>query len=132
MKNYTEEELREKYKRLPEEIKEAMFGDDMDGALENLAARYGLAADTIDDIEDMATMVMFGLIRPEDFAGSISKLPGVGTDIAARIEGEINEKVFRKIRGALSLVSAAGKYENPEMAPRLNALPGRILIQGDK
>ena len=103
----------------------------MDMAVGNLTARYGLSADTIGEIEDMARMVMFGLIRQEDFAGSISKLPGVDMDTAIRIEREINGKVFAKIRGALSMAAAINKYKTPEMASHLNALPGRALIQGE-
>ncbi|HDO23726.1 MAG TPA: hypothetical protein ENG99_00740 [bacterium] len=129
MKNYTEQELKEKYQQLPEEIKEAMFGDDMENAMRKIADKHKIDEDGIYEIESAARMVMFGMIRFKDFAKHISESAGVSGDIAAQIQREIDEGIFAKIRGALSIMSAVEKYKDPEMASHLNALPGRILIQ---
>ncbi len=129
MKNYTEQELKEKYQRLPEEIKEAMFSDDLGKAMKDLAVKYGIDIDTIEEIESSARMVMFGLIHLDDFAAFLSRDLKIDIGVASKMTHEIAREVFAKISGPLSVVSAAEKYKRPEMAPHFNALPGKMLIQ---
>lgn len=101
MTPYTEEELEERYQKLPEVLKDAMTSAEVSGTMVSIGKKFGLTLEKIGFMAEEAGYVMLGLIRPQEFIGKLAEALEISRDRAAALAQEINHQVFAPIREAL-------------------------------
>lgn len=115
MKTYTEEEIIEKYKELPPDVRDAIFGVDSTRTIEEIGKKYKLTIDKLGDLSNEIRVLMLGITEPKDFISNISRRLGVDKKMAHDITAEVNEKIFSKIRESLKRIhNIKDEEENEE------------------
>jgi len=98
---YTQEQLLKRYKKLPQDVKDAIFSVDTANAIYNIGMRHKLMIDKIGKLAEETGLVMLGLIHPADFIINLSNRLEVDKKTAKKIAEEINREIFAKIRESL-------------------------------
>lgn len=114
MKEYTEEEIIKKYKELPPDVREAIFGVDSTKTIEEIGTKYKLTIDKVGDLSNEIRVLMIGVTEPKDFMPNISRRLGVDKKTAHDITAEVNDRIFSKIRESLKSIHNIKDEENNE------------------
>ena len=115
MKNFTEEQIAQMYDNLPEDLKDAIFGLEMNEIVERIGRENQLNIEQIGDLANETGMVMLGVTHPNEFIGNLDDRLEVDKEKARAIAGEINEQVFKKVRESLRKIHnmrEGGEEEN--------------------
>jgi len=115
MKNFTEEQIAQMYDNLPEDLKDAIFGLEMNEIVERIGRENQLNIEQIGDLANETGMVMLGVTHPNEFIGNLADRLEVDKEKARAIAGEINEQVFKKVRESLRKIHnmrEGGEEEN--------------------
>lgn len=98
MKTFTREEVLQKYEKLPEAVRDAMFAEATAEKMEEIGRKHGLLLDAVGTLATETGYVMVGLVHPKDFTARIADAVGVSAMKARDIANDINEGVFKPIR----------------------------------
>lgn len=109
MPEYTREQLRELYKKLPQEIRDMVSADETTDAIFRACEENKIVDKRVVQISDLVRNVLFGLLPPEEFQPSLEKEAGLKKPTAKRITQEINRFVFFPVKEALSALYQIGK-----------------------
>jgi hypothetical protein len=123
---YTQEQILEKYKDLPEDVKNAMFSVDTSEIIQRIGRENQLTTEKIGILADEIGLFMLGITHPNEFIGNIKDRLGIEKEAARNIARQINEKVFQKIRESLRKVHGQEGTETPEPAeqpPQAKEIP---------
>src|SRR3989344_138710 len=101
MKNFTEEQIAKMYDNLPEDLKDAIFGLEMNEIVERIGREKQLNIEQIGDLANETGMVMLGVTHPNEFIGNLAERLEVDKEKARAIAQEINEQIFKKVRESL-------------------------------
>src|SRR3990167_1185834 len=101
MKNFTEEQIAQMYDNIPEDLKDVIFGLEMNEIVEKIGRENQLNIEQIGDLANETGMVMLGVTHPNDFIGNLTERLEVDKEKARAIAGEINEQIFKKVRESL-------------------------------
>lgn len=123
MKQYTDEQILEEYKNLPEDLRKAIFSVEMTEAVKRIGEKYQLHIDKIGALGNETGMVMFGVTRPKDFVSNLSMRLGVSNDTARQIADEINQQIFAKVRESLKKIH--GITEEEQAKPETKEAPSK-------
>src|SRR3989344_2852727 len=104
MQTYTPEQLREKMKTLPEDLREAFFSEEVTNVIIKTAKNYGLHVDQYGILGGEVYGIIFGLSHPKDFIINLTNRVGVEKEIAKKIAEDINLQIFQKIRLSLKKI----------------------------
>ncbi len=104
MPKFTPQQLKDLYKKIPEDLKEAIFNVDSAEMIEKTGGKYNLNIDKIGELADEIGLVMLGVTKPKDFVSNLSQRLGVSNDTARNIAEEINQQIFSKVRESLKKV----------------------------
>lgn len=129
MKEYTEEEIIKKYKELPPDVRDAIFGVDSTKVIEEIGAKYKLTIDKIGDLSSEIRVLMIGATEPKDFMPNISRRLGVDKKIAHDITAEVNDRIFSKIRESLKRIhNIKDEEENNEEKEKEAPKPESVKV----
>jgi len=112
MKNFTEEQVAKMYDNLPEDLKDAIFGLEMNEIVERIGRENQLNIEQIGDLANETGMVMLGVTHPNEFIGNLADRLEVDKEKARAIAGEINEQIFKKVRDSLRKIHNMREEEN--------------------
>ena len=101
MKNFTEEQIAQMYDNLPEDLKDAIFGLEMNEIVERIGRENQLNIEQIGDLANETGMVMLGVTHPNEFIGNLADRLEIDKEKARAIAQEINEQIFKKVRESL-------------------------------
>jgi len=101
MEHLTEEQILEKYEKLPNDLKEAIFGAEVTEAVNGIGGKYNLHIDKIGELANETGMVMLGMVSPKDFIRNLSERLEVNMETAGKIASDVNSQVFLKVRESL-------------------------------
>ena len=101
MKNFTEEQIAQMYDNLPEDLKDAIFGLEMNEIVERIGRENQLNIEQIGNLANETGMVMLGVTHPNEFIANLAERLGVDKEKARIIAQEINEQIFKKVRDSL-------------------------------
>ncbi|MEK7622179.1 MAG: hypothetical protein AAB415_03290 [Patescibacteria group bacterium] len=104
---FTTEQLEEKYRSLPEVLKETMAGIETAETISGIGKKYQLHIDQIGELADEIGLVMLGLVKTEDFVKHLIIRLGLEQAVAEAMTREVNEQIFLKIRESLQALSAS-------------------------
>ena len=111
MSNYTPQQLREIYQKLPEDVKDAIFSVDTSEIIREIGEKHKLMIDKIGELADETGLVMLGLTHPNEFISHLTERLEVEHEIAKEIAEDINSKVFFPIRENLKKIHGIEKTE---------------------
>ena len=101
MKNFTDQQIDQRYDDLPEDLKDAIFSVDTTSLVNMIGKKHGLAIDKIGDLANETGMVMLGVTHPNEFIANLAERLDVDKEKARAIAQEINEQIFKKVRESL-------------------------------
>ena len=94
-------QLREKYLKLPPDLKDALFSEQVTDAIGAIGKKYSLLIDKVGILADETGAVMLGVTHPKDFIANLSQKLGVDRETARKIAEDINQQIFQKVRESL-------------------------------
>ena len=121
--NPSQEQLKEKYHNLPQDVKDAIFSAGVEKVLTEIGERNSLHIDKVGELMEEVDLVMLGITEPKDFIRNLYGRLGTGDkEQVRRIAHEVNEQVFQKIRESLKGAHAIAG-EVPESAQKGRVVP---------
>ncbi|OHA13669.1 MAG: hypothetical protein A2909_02040 [Candidatus Tagabacteria bacterium RIFCSPLOWO2_01_FULL_39_11] len=112
MPNNTKQQLLERYQKLPEDLKEAIFSVETTEIIQKISKKYGLLIDKMGELASETGLVMLGATPPREFISNLSRRLEVDRGKAAEIAKDINDGIFSKVRENLKKIH--GIAEEPE------------------
>ena len=108
---YTYEELSEKIEKLPEDVKEAIFGVETSQTLQEIGKKHTLHVDKLGELVNEVGLVMVGITHPKDFIPNLVKRLQVDQLTARNIAEDINKQIFQKVRESLKKIHGLAEEE---------------------
>ncbi len=120
---YTENQLFEKFRTLPDDIRQSFVSFDTLDVLGKITGKYKLHIDQGGALSEQVGLLMLGVTRPRDFLANIQTALNIPIETAGEIVKEVNDKIFFPIRQSLKEIHnlAEGKdtIERSETAPKV-------------
>lgn len=126
---YTYEQLSEKIEKLPEDLREAIFGAESSQILQEIGKKYALHIDKLGELVNEVGLVMVGITHPKDFIPNLAERLGVDKMTAKNIAQDVNAQIFAKVRESLKKIH--GLSGEPEES-KTEAKPLEIYPVRDK
>jgi len=95
------EELYEMFRKLPPDVRDAYNSIEYEKVLEDIAKKHALHLDQADALGNETFQLMLGMTHPTEFIGKIASRANIPQAAAKEIAEEVNERVFKPIRGSL-------------------------------
>lgn len=102
--NYTEDQIKEKYDSLPEDVRQAITSSEMEERIFEIARKNGVQIDESAELIRITGLVMLGLENKSDFVSMVQDALSVDFQKAQDIVVAINEQVFNSIRDSLKKI----------------------------
>ena len=129
MKNFTEEQIAQMYDNLPEDIKESIFGLEMNDIVEKIGRENKLNIEQIGDLANETGMVMLGVTHPNEFIVNLADRLEVDKEKARAIAQEINEQIFKKVRDSLRKIHNIREENEQKTEPEHHQEPSLMVEQ---
>ncbi len=110
--SYTKEQLLEAYRRLPEDVKEAIFSVQTADVLRQLGDGKPMMIDHVGELAAETGLVLLGFTHPSQFVSHLAERLGIEKSVAKEIAEEVNTKIFFPVRENLKKIH--GLRENEE------------------
>lgn len=114
------EDIKNKFEKLPEDLKWAIMGANIDEKLMQIGTAHGLNIRQIGQLSLETHAVMLGFVHPDSFGDSIKASLGLPDDKVKLITQSVNEKIIKGVRE--KLVELRGGVmpvvENPPKLPK--------------
>jgi len=95
-KEYTNEQLQQLYKKLPEELQEAIFSVETADHIWDICERYDI--DKISTVAKRVGNVLVGVLPPEELQETLEKELNIDSETAKKINRDINRFVFYPVK----------------------------------
>jgi len=114
------EDIKNKFEKLPEDLKWAIMGANIDEKLMQIGTAQGLNIRQIGQLSLETHAVMLGFVHPDDFGPSIKASLGLPDDKVNLITQSVNEKIIKGVRERLVELrgGAMPVVENPPKLPK--------------
>ena len=112
--SHTREQLKELYSKLPREIKSVLDSEENADKIYELGNKYKLHIDKIGLLSQEINLVMFGVVKPQEFIPNLREKLKISDEEARVIAKEVNEQIFNPIRESLKQVHAMGEMAKEE------------------
>ncbi|OGZ46206.1 MAG: hypothetical protein A3C84_01670 [Candidatus Ryanbacteria bacterium RIFCSPHIGHO2_02_FULL_48_12] len=115
--NISHEELLERYEKLPQILKDAIFAEATADKVFNIGKKHGLTIDKLGNLATEIGYVVLGVSKTDELEGKIASI-GLGKDTAKKITEDVNKEIFYPIRDHLRGVSSpTTEAPAPSLAP---------------
>jgi hypothetical protein len=102
MENNNTNNLFQRYRNLPDDLKEALWSVDSYESLQAIGRQLNLHVDQLGIVADATGRVILGLDRPDDFGRNLSgRLTDLSPAAINQIVSEVNRRIFARIRESL-------------------------------
>jgi len=105
MNTLTQDQLREIYNSLPEDLQNAMGAPETSEAVRRISNNYGLSLDQMGDLTEEIGLAMLGVNTLEDLPKNIALRLGVDLAMGNAIFRDVNGSVFLKVQESLKRVN---------------------------
>ncbi|MBI2038815.1 MAG: hypothetical protein HYT22_00825 [Candidatus Niyogibacteria bacterium] len=126
----TPTEIQQRFQRLPQELKDAIFSMDTAEAIRMIGKKHRLAVDKIGVLADETGYFMLGFTKPEHFIGKLQRNLGVSEEISKGITEDLNVRIFSKIRASLRRVHTMEEDHVIPVPPPVSRPPAAELPKG--
>ena len=107
MEQYTPEQFWKFYKKLPQELKDALFAEETGNAIYDICKRNEVL-EKLGEISDHIGQVLLGVLLPGEFQEILEKKMELDLEKSKKIFHEINRLIFSAVKHSL-----AELYETP-------------------
>lgn len=101
MARFISQKLAEQYEKLPEDLKQAVYSEDIALKLFDLGRKYGITIEKNGFLAEEVGYVILGLEKTEEFPKYVKERLDFDDEETAEIVKEINQQIFLPIREAL-------------------------------
>ncbi len=101
MAKFSQQLIDEQYKKLPQELKDAIFSVDIADKIFEIGRKFAITIEKNGFLAEETAFVVLGLLKPEEFTVAIKSRLGVEDDEAHDIAKEVNRQILLPIREAL-------------------------------
>lgn len=95
---YTNAQLKEMFKKLPQKVREAIFAEETANTMQAIGNQFALHIDQVGIVADEAGLVMLGVTPRSQFAPMIQKRARLTPEVASKISSEVETRVFKPIQ----------------------------------
>jgi hypothetical protein len=125
MQKYTDEQIKNLYNNLPEDLKKVIFSAEIGESIKKIGEKYNLLIDKTGILGNETGMVMLGLTHPKDYLSNLAERLKIDKESAAKIGEDVNNMVFAKVRESLKKIHGVDGESVP--SPNLPAAPSPTL-----
>jgi len=100
-KEYTKDQFWKLYKKLPAELKEAIFSAETADNIFDICIRNGIEDERISEVARYTGRVLLGILSVDEFQETLEKELKLKKDVAQKITQEINRFIFYPVKPAL-------------------------------
>jgi len=93
--------LKDKYDKLPEDIKKSIMSVDLSSKLQDVIKRNKLLINQAGELETEVSLVLFGIVRLSNFLDNLMKNLQLPREKALVIAHDVDELIFKNIRESL-------------------------------
>lgn len=97
----TQEEILEKYRKLPKEVRDVIFADNTSDKMFELGHKYNLHVDKIGALADEVGDLILGFSHPKDFVNNLTSALGLKAEDARKIAQDVNNDILVPIHDHL-------------------------------
>lgn len=101
MPTYTQQEIEDHYRRLPETLRDQLMSVENAERIFESGKKFGLTVEQIGYLAEESGFVVLGLTHPKDFVRHISERMGIDIEKSKAIAREINHQMFFPLREML-------------------------------
>ncbi len=101
MAKLTLQQLQEKISKLPPDIQRSYSASETGEILQKIGQENKLTTMKTSTMTDETGLFMLGVTHPNNFIKNLATRMEIDNEVAKKIAHEINEKIFKKIRGSL-------------------------------
>lgn len=98
------EEFLERIKKLPPDLTDAIFSEDIAETLLSIGKKYNLLLDKVGKLSEATNDVILGVLHPKEYIAELERNLGIDRETAKKIAQEVNTEIFAKIRESLRKV----------------------------
>ncbi len=109
----TPKKLKERYKKLPDAVKEVYFSEKTVDKLQYISKKHKLGIGKSGIVADEVGLVLLGFTRESEFVSHLVKRLQISTENAERIAGDIEKEIFVRLKSVL-------KEENNDEIEEIN------------
>jgi len=120
VQKHTKEQFWELYKKLPQELKNALFAEEAGNNIYDVCKRYEIQKN-LDQIVEFVGQVLVGILPPDEFQETIERELELKKDVAKKVAQEINRFVFYPVKRSLEEL-----YSMEITSPAQMKVPGPI------
>jgi hypothetical protein len=113
MEQDTQKIIEERFKELPETIREVITESGWEKIIREIVSKNNLRIDQGGIIENETLLIMLGFETPEDYLNNLIQEAKLSQEIALKVSQEVNEKIFSLIRNRI-----IEKTESEEVVPQ--------------
>jgi len=99
-KKYTSEQFWKLYKKLPQELKDALFAEETGNNIYDTCKRNGIE-ENLEEVVEYVGQVLVGVLPPEEFQETLEKEAGIEKNLVKKVAQEINRFVFYPVKPLL-------------------------------
>ncbi|MEK7646350.1 MAG: hypothetical protein AAB381_01490 [Patescibacteria group bacterium] len=109
MKQFSAEQIQERFEQLPKDLQEAISSPEINTAIQAIGDKHSLHIDQLGELVDLIGLVMLGLIPSKEFVKNLSNQANIRESVSAEIADDVNKEIFSKIKSAMQ--SLEEKFE---------------------
>lgn len=117
---YSRDKLNDIFDSLPEDLKDAISSVESADVIAETGKIHSLHIDQIAILGQEAGLFLLGVTDPTEFVNILSNKLGVDKNMASQIAGDINEKIFVKVKDSLRSLNHESGIRNQEFTNKLN------------
>lgn len=105
---YTQQQLQEKYKSLPVDLKDAIFSVQSAEIIQSISKKHHLQIDQMGELAAETGLVLLGFTKPEDYIKNLSNRLKINIKDAREVALEVNIEIFNKVKESLKKLHKIG------------------------
>ncbi len=125
------EKLDTRFDRLPKNIQEVIEKSNYQTKLYEISTAHKLSVTEMGVLDTITTDLIVGDIHPDEFKKEVMKKLGFSEEVSRSLVDEINEKVFKDIRGELMNLSGAHPIRTDDGSQGPSTSNGTMPLQSD-
>ncbi len=98
MKLFSHDEILDRFGKLPEALRDAMFADINTNLMLELGKKHGLLLDQVGQLADETAYIVLGLAHPKDFVARLAWRLKIDNARATALASDVNLHIFDPIR----------------------------------
>ena len=101
MKQFSTEQIQERFEQLPTALQEAISSPEINAAIQAIGNKHSLHIDQLGELVDLIGLVMLGLLPSRDFVKNLSREANIDEVTSTKIADDVNKEIFSKIKSAM-------------------------------